>query len=347
MPWQPDGIWQNEYSSHRWVTSDGEDRYRRSLYTMWRRTSPYPSAMTFDAPSGEICTMRRIPTNTPLQALVTLNDPVLMEAAQHLALRTVCEVESSGRERAERMFRLALVRPPNEEELHRLLSLHDNARQDLENDPQRARELLHYDRVLYPKDRITTLVDDVRGDSATWRYTVEQPGKGWQDRDFDDSQWNAGRGAFGQFPKPEDGKEDLGMKFSLTTNWDTEGIWLRREFELPESPLSNFKLHLRVTADHEVFVNGVLAYHSAEGVGVHTGYSLYPEALAAMRPGKNVLAVHAHRHQEKERGQQIDVGLTALKPPDFGPRHPEEADRAAWVVLANVILNLDETLTKR
>ena len=88
MPWQPEGIWQVVYSSKQWKTSPGADRYRRALYTLWRRTSPYPSMTTFDAPSGETCTVRRIRTNTPLQALVTLNDPTLMEAAQHLAART-------------------------------------------------------------------------------------------------------------------------------------------------------------------------------------------------------------------------------------------------------------------
>ena len=65
-----------------WKASAGEDRYRRGLYTSWRRTTPYPSMTTFDAPSREFCTVRRIPTNTPLQALVTLNDPVFVEAAQ-------------------------------------------------------------------------------------------------------------------------------------------------------------------------------------------------------------------------------------------------------------------------
>ena len=64
-----------------WTTSSGADRYRRGLYTTLRRTSPYPSLITFDAPSGEFCTIRRIRTNTPLQALVTLNDPVYVEAA--------------------------------------------------------------------------------------------------------------------------------------------------------------------------------------------------------------------------------------------------------------------------
>ncbi|MFI4876910.1 MAG: DUF1553 domain-containing protein, partial [Blastopirellula sp. JB062] len=70
-----------------WETSAGEDQYRRGLYTKWRRTTPYPSMMTFDAPSREVCTIRRIATNTPLQALVTLNDPVYVEAAQALARR--------------------------------------------------------------------------------------------------------------------------------------------------------------------------------------------------------------------------------------------------------------------
>ena len=72
-----------------WKASDGEDRYRRGLYTSWRRTTPYPAMATFDAPSREFCTVRRIRTNTPLQALVTLNDPVFIEAAQALARRVV------------------------------------------------------------------------------------------------------------------------------------------------------------------------------------------------------------------------------------------------------------------
>ncbi len=85
MPPQPEGIWQVVYSSERWKVSEGEDRYRRALYTYWRRTSPYPSMISFDSPSREFCVSRRIRTNTPLQALVTLNDPVYIEAGQVLA----------------------------------------------------------------------------------------------------------------------------------------------------------------------------------------------------------------------------------------------------------------------
>ncbi|WP_276165513.1 PSD1 and planctomycete cytochrome C domain-containing protein [Zobellia alginiliquefaciens] len=85
MPPQPDGVWQTVYSDAQWVESKGEDRYRRGVYTFLKRTSPYPSFLTFDAGSREVATIRRTVTNTPLQALVTLNDPVYLETAYHLA----------------------------------------------------------------------------------------------------------------------------------------------------------------------------------------------------------------------------------------------------------------------
>src|SRR5262249_2763612 len=72
-----------------WATSPGEDKFRRGLYTEWRRSAPYPSMVTFDAPDRNVCTVKRPRTNTPLQALVTLNDPVYVEAAQALARRIV------------------------------------------------------------------------------------------------------------------------------------------------------------------------------------------------------------------------------------------------------------------
>ncbi|MCA9191658.1 MAG: PSD1 domain-containing protein [Planctomycetales bacterium] len=85
MPPQPDGIWQTVYNGSDWVTAEGQDRYRRAVYTYWKRTSPYPSFLTFDTPTRDVCSARRIPTNTPLQALVTLNDPVFTECASRLA----------------------------------------------------------------------------------------------------------------------------------------------------------------------------------------------------------------------------------------------------------------------
>jgi hypothetical protein len=124
-----------------WKTSDGEDRYRRALYTTWRRSNPYPSMATFDAPSREVCTVRRPRTNTPLQALVTLNDPVYVEAAQALARRMVREGGSTSLERAARGFRIVLARQPTAAEIDRLVRLHDDALAGFKNDPDDAKKM--------------------------------------------------------------------------------------------------------------------------------------------------------------------------------------------------------------
>lgn len=106
-----------------WANSSGEDKYRRALYTQWRRTTPYPSMVTFDVPGKSVCSLTRPRTNTPLQALVTLNDPVYVEAAQALARRMISEGGTSPADRIGRGFRLALIRPPHAEEVSRLVAL--------------------------------------------------------------------------------------------------------------------------------------------------------------------------------------------------------------------------------
>ena len=87
MPPQPPGVWNSVYNNSKWVDATGPDRYRRAIYTYIKRTSGYPSFLTFDASDHDTSLARRIPTNTPLQALVTLNDPVYVEASQSLADR--------------------------------------------------------------------------------------------------------------------------------------------------------------------------------------------------------------------------------------------------------------------
>jgi hypothetical protein len=106
-------------SATDWKTSDGLDRYRRGIYTMWRRSSPYPSMAQFDAPNREVCTVRRIRTNTPLQALVTLNDPVYVEAAQSLARRMV-QASETPTSRIEYAFTRCLIRDPSDGEIDRI-----------------------------------------------------------------------------------------------------------------------------------------------------------------------------------------------------------------------------------
>ena len=89
MPYQPDGIWNTPWNDDYWKKSEGENQYRRAVYTYWKRSSPYPSMVTFDGVSREVCSARRIRTNSPLQALVTLNDSVYLEAAHQLAVNII------------------------------------------------------------------------------------------------------------------------------------------------------------------------------------------------------------------------------------------------------------------
>ena len=114
-------------NSTDWDTSTGEDKFRRALYTQWRRSSPYPSMTTFDVPGRNVCTISRPRTNTPLQALVTLNDPVYVEAAQALGRRMVKEGGTTTESRVEFGFRLCLTRPPRDIELKRLVELYTKA----------------------------------------------------------------------------------------------------------------------------------------------------------------------------------------------------------------------------
>jgi len=138
FPYQPDGIWDRPYNDDKWVESTGEDRYRRSLYTFIRRTSPYPSWSTFDAPTREFCTVRRVRTNTPLQALTTLNDPVFFEAAQALAGRMTRDAGPDPASRATYGFRLCLTRRPSAQELERILNYYRLELQHFQADPKAA-----------------------------------------------------------------------------------------------------------------------------------------------------------------------------------------------------------------
>jgi hypothetical protein len=141
-PPQPDGLWQAAFNGQRtYPTSTGSDRYRRGLYTFWRRTVPHPSMATFDAPSREICTLRRFPTNTPLQALVTLNDPAYLEMAQALGRRIVKEGGTTTEARIRYALQLALARPPGKEQVIPLLDLYAQETARYKADPASAKKL--------------------------------------------------------------------------------------------------------------------------------------------------------------------------------------------------------------
>ncbi len=123
MPPQPPGIWKSTYSGEKWRTAIGPNRYRRALYTYLKRTSPHPAMITFDAGSGEVCQIRRIRTNTPLQALITLNDEAYLEAAGALA-RLMQQSSDKLEQQIAFGFRRILARPAEPRELERLIALY-------------------------------------------------------------------------------------------------------------------------------------------------------------------------------------------------------------------------------
>ena len=139
MPVQPDGIWRAARSGAKWKNATGDDAHRRSLYTYWRRSSPYPSSLTFDVPDRLLCTARRTATNTPLQALVTLNDPVFMEAAVALATR----VEKAGdlKQQIAQAYELATSAKPSASDITDLIALHDAALAEYKADAKLAKSL--------------------------------------------------------------------------------------------------------------------------------------------------------------------------------------------------------------
>ncbi len=127
MPYQPEGIWMSVYSGEKWIQSEGEDQHRRGLYTFIKRTSPYPSMITFDGSSREVCIGRRIRTNTPLQALVTLNDPVFVEASRALARIMIDHDRESPDEAIAHGYRLLTFKDISSNKLGILNGLYDEA----------------------------------------------------------------------------------------------------------------------------------------------------------------------------------------------------------------------------
>jgi hypothetical protein len=148
MPPQPDGVWQVIRNIGKWRTAQDEDRYRRGIYTYWRKSSPYPSFMTFDAPSRELCVSRRIRTNTPLQALVTLNDPVYLEAAQGLAWQMKQVTAYNPAESIREGYRRLTGRAPSDERLNLLLDYYRKSVKHYRTSPQDVLKFLTLD---YPK----------------------------------------------------------------------------------------------------------------------------------------------------------------------------------------------------
>ena len=149
-PYQPAGLWEElmsradgkNWTAQTYVQSHGDDLYRRTMYTFWKRTCPPPTLATFDAPDRETCTVRRARTNTPLQALILLNDPTYVEASRKLAERILTEGGQTTDERITFAFRLATARTPSVKELAVLRQIVDRQAADYKHDADAALKLV-------------------------------------------------------------------------------------------------------------------------------------------------------------------------------------------------------------
>ncbi len=142
MPWQPDGIWLSPYNGAKWQSSKGEDQYRRAIYTYWKRTSPYPSMIAFDGAQRVVCSARRIRTNTPLQALVTLNDSAYLDMARHFAYRLKKEVGTDIQQQIDKAYQLMLYKTITPERRKIFIDLYNKALNEFTNEPDKTCEMI-------------------------------------------------------------------------------------------------------------------------------------------------------------------------------------------------------------
>jgi hypothetical protein len=147
FPYQPPGLWEElsrgeTFTAQEYHESQGRELYRRSMYTFWKRTVPPASLTTFDAPDREKCTSRRLITNTPLQALVLLNDPTYVEASRVLAERALQEAGHDPQARLRFLFREATARRPSAAEMRVLLEFEQRRLEHYRKQPELAAKLI-------------------------------------------------------------------------------------------------------------------------------------------------------------------------------------------------------------
>ncbi|HRI22541.1 MAG TPA: DUF1553 domain-containing protein, partial [Panacibacter sp.] len=138
FPFQPKGIWLSPWNGAEWQQSKGEDQYRRALYTYWKRSAAYPSMLTFDGVSREVCTVRRIRTNTPLQALTTLNDSAYIDIAKHFAYRMQNEAGVDISKQISKGYLLATNHVIDNKSLNALTALYNKAYAQFKNEPDKT-----------------------------------------------------------------------------------------------------------------------------------------------------------------------------------------------------------------
>ncbi len=142
MPFQPDGIWRSPYNGDVWQMSKGEDQFRRAIYTYWKRTAPYPSMITFDGGAREVCITRRIRTNTPLQALTTLNDSTYLVMARYFAYHMQEVGGTAINQQIKKGYEAMMYKPIAETKLNALVELYNKSVGKFKKDETAACEMI-------------------------------------------------------------------------------------------------------------------------------------------------------------------------------------------------------------
>lgn len=174
MPYQPESV--KAFGGTFWHESKGGDRYRRAVYTYWKRTNSYPSMVAFDSPSREVCTSRRIRTNTPLQALVLLNDPAYVEAAEAWARKIMDQYPDDVEKGIAESLQLITAVPPGKEKIAALTGLYRESLAYYTNDSS-GRELLRGEKELGKNEQVA----NASGKSGPGGSDPEKPGPGKAD----------------------------------------------------------------------------------------------------------------------------------------------------------------------
>jgi hypothetical protein len=151
-----------------------------------------------------------------------------------------------------------------------------------------------------PRVMIEPLVETARETPAEWKYTTTKPADGWEKKEFDDASWQTGKSGFGTTGTPN---------ATVNTAWDTPDIWLRREIEIPAESVKDAELLLHHDEACEVFINGVRAARLRGFTTDYIEHRLRDEARAALKPGKNLVAVHCN---QTTGGQFFDLGFVKL-----------------------------------
>ncbi len=148
---------------------------------------------------------------------------------------------------------------------------------------------------------VTEVVPTGERSGQTWRYTTSSPAQGWEQPDFDDSNWKQGQSGFGTRGTPS---------ARVRTEWNSPNIWLRREFELPDIAGQEVQFFIHHDEDADVYLNGVLALQRSGFTTAYETVPLTPGARTALKTGANTIAVHC---RQTGGGQYIDVGLVTVK----------------------------------